>query len=259
VGLVRGLQRRPAGRRTLLSVDEAPAVALPRLPTWLATVGGPPAAVTCCVYTQSVPDLERVYGRDETRAILSNCAHQVWFPPRDADTARCLAELLGERLVVEPGASRSTQERGAGLGAPGGPTGGSAGASLSVRHRPVLTPAQALALPRGTVACVSQALRFLAADSRTALEAAVGRLPPPPAPAREPETSAADGVPEDITEVDERDEARRWAALLAQLDEAREAAPDAVPDGDRLRAPAADVAEPAPAGDVEPPAPTAYW
>ena len=82
VGLVRGLQRRPAGTRTLLSIDEAPAVALPRLPTWLATVGGPPAAVTCAVYTQSVPDLERVYGREETRAILSNCAHQVWFPPR---------------------------------------------------------------------------------------------------------------------------------------------------------------------------------
>src|SRR5262249_48040290 len=91
VGLGRGLQRRAAGRRPLLSVDEAPAVALPRLPTWLATVGGPPAAVTCAVYTQSVPDLERVYGRDETRAILANCAHQVWFPPRDAATARTLA------------------------------------------------------------------------------------------------------------------------------------------------------------------------
>ena len=196
VGLVRGLQRRPAGKRTLLSIDEAPAVALPRLPTWLATVGGPPAAVTCAVYTQSVPDLERVYGREETRAILSNCAHQVWFPPRDADTARAVSELLGERLVLEASASQSAQERGAELGALGGPSGGSAGASLSLRHRPVLTPAQALALPAGTVVCLSGAWRFLAADSRTAIEPAVKRLPALPGPEPAPEACAVEDVAE---------------------------------------------------------------
>jgi type IV secretion system protein VirD4 len=264
VGLVRGLQRRPVGRRTLLSVDEAPAVALPRLPTWLATVGGPPAAVTCAVYTQSVPDLERVYGRDETRAILANCAHQVWFPPGDAATARTVSELLGERLVLERGASQSTQERGAGLGAPGGPTGGSAGASLSVRPRPVLTPTQAMALPAGAVVCLSRGLRFLAADSKAALWPAVQRLPPPPAP--EPAAAAAaaaDPQGEAKGAGATPDDTARWAALLAQLDEPPESEPDPTPDADPLTPPAADVgdvvAEPAPTGDAEPPTPTAYW
>jgi hypothetical protein len=273
VGLVRGLQRRPAGRRTLLSIDEAPAVALPRLPTWLATVGGPPAAVTCAVYAQSVPDLERVYGREETRAILSNCAHQVWFPPRDRDTARAVSDLLGERLELEASASQSAQERGAELGALGGPSGGSAGASLSVRHRPVLTPAQALALPAGTVVCLSRGLRFLAADSRTALWRAVGRLPGPPDPTPPPEASgvpspgatspveAAGGAPPD--------DALRWAALLAQLDDpappadapgmdptdAHEAAP--VPAAPSTAETAAPPPPGAPAPDAD--APAAYW
>jgi hypothetical protein len=252
VGLVRGLQRRPAGRRTLLSIDEAPAVALPRLPTWLATVGGPPAAVTCAVYTQSVPDLERVYGREETRAILSNCAHQVWFPPQDADTARAVSELLGERLELEASASQSAQERGAELGALGGPSGGSAGASLSVRRRPVLTPAQTMALPPGTVVCLSQGLRFLAADSRSALWPTVGRLPEPPIPAPPPDASAADGTPaapeggERAAPDETPDDSARWAALLAQLDDP--APPDDAPDEDP-----ADVAPPAPPAPPEPP------
>jgi hypothetical protein len=281
VGLVRGLQRRPADTRTLLSIDEAPAVALPRLPTWLATVGGPPAAVTCAVYTQSVPDLERVYGREETRAILSNCAHQVWFPPRDADTARAVSELLGERLALEASASQSAQERGAELGALGGPSGGSAGATLSIRHRPVLTAAQAMALPAGTVVCLSRDLRFLAADSRTALWRAVERLPAPPAPApeTEPEASAPEAAPE-APEPGERaapDDALRWAALLAQLDDAPAPPPAAdspqspqgepsggpPPPPEAPAAPAADPAEPTPAAPpAAPPAPAsppAYW
>ena len=271
VGLVRGLQRHPTGTRTLLSIDEAPAVALPRLPTWLATVGGPPAAVTCAVYAQSVPDLERVYGREETRAILSNCAHQVWFPPQDADTARAVSELLGERLLLEASASQNAQERGAELGALGGPSGGSAGASLSVRHRSVLTPAQALALPAGTVVCLSRDLRFLAADSRTALWRAVQRLPPPPAPAPEASTEEAvseDGTPEDAGWA-APDDALRWAALLAQLDDP--APPADAPEGEPHDAPGAapvpavpptaETPAPPPPGAPAPApgTPAAYW
>jgi hypothetical protein len=246
-----------------LSIDEAPAVALPRLPTWLATVGGPPAAVTCCVYTQSVPDLERVYGREETRAILSNCAHQVWFPPRDADTARAVSEALGERLALEASASQSAQERGAELGALGGPSGGSAGATLSIRHRPVLTPAQAMALPAGTVVCLSRDLRFLAADSKVALEPALKRLPAPPAPApeTEPEACTPEAAPE-APEPGERaapDDALRWAALLAQLDDAPAPAADSPqsPQGEPSGAPAPPPeASASPAADVAPPAPS---
>jgi hypothetical protein len=244
-------------------------------------VGGPPAAVTCCVYTQSVPDLERVYGREETRAILSNCAHQVWFPPRDHDTARAISDLLGERLELEASASQSAQERGAELGALGGPSGGSAGATLSLRRRPVLTPAQAAALPAGTVVCLSQGLRFLATDSRSALWRAVERLEPAPAPAPEPEASAADEAPGEAPTDGAGpapwaapDDSARWAALLAQLDDPVPAAdplelnpnggppvapePPAPSEEEGADTPApADV--PARAAPDSPAAPAAYW
>ena len=125
VGLVRGLQRRPAGRRTLLSIDEAPAVNLPRLPTWLATVGGPPAAVTCAVYTQSLPDLERVYGRDETAAILSNCAHQVWFPPGTTPRRGRSPSCWGSACSWRPPPPRAPRSGGRSW-APSGPPAGAA-------------------------------------------------------------------------------------------------------------------------------------
>ena len=197
-------------------------------------MGGAPAAVTCAVYTQSVPDLERVYGRDETRAILSNCAHQVWFPPRDAETARVLADLLGQRLVVERGASRGAQERTHGGG------GESGGATRTLRHRPFLEPTQAMALPAGTVACLSGPLRFLAADSRAALAGALPRLPPPPAPEAPGESEAIEArAPL------EADDTARWAALLGQLDDAPEVVPpDDVSDSPSAADALGDVAAP---------------
>ena len=189
-------------------------------------------------------------------------------PPRDADTARAVSELLGERLLLEASASQSAQERGAELGALGGPSGGSAGASLSVRHRPVLTPAQALALPAGTVVCLSRGLRFLAADSRTALWPAVQA----PAPAPRPRAGGLHGgggvartpaTPEDAGWA-APDDALRWAALLAQLDDPAPPAdaPEVEPDDAPAAAPVpaapstAETAAPPPPGAPAPaPAP----
>ena len=162
-------------------------MALPRLPTWLATVGGPPAAVTCAVYTQSVPDLERVYGREETRAILSNCAHQVWFPPRDADTARAVSELLGERLRA--GGLRLPERPGAGrrAGRPRRPQRGQRRRQPLRAPPPGAHPRPGPRPPRGDGglpqpgACASSPR-----TARTALVAAPSsRLPgPPPRPPR---------------------------------------------------------------------------
>ena len=36
---------------------------------------------------QSLAQLDQVYGHDRARTILSNCHQQVYYPPRDVQTA----------------------------------------------------------------------------------------------------------------------------------------------------------------------------
>jgi hypothetical protein len=122
------------------------------------------------------------------------------------------------------------------------------------------------------VVCLSGAWRFLAADSRTAIEPAVKRLPPPAAPGPAPEASAAEDVAASADEPEAGpDDALRWATLLAQLD----AEPAAVEEAQEVDptteggppAEGADSAAPAPIPAQEPrtpaaprPAgPAAYW
>lgn len=161
-GLVRSLPAQQAGERTLFAIDEMPAVALPGLATYLATVGG--AGVTMALYAQNVTQIEAIYGKAAAAAILSNCTSQVFFPPRDAETAELLSRLYGTALEIAQGVGvgeRVTQ-------------------SYSTRYTPALAPAEALALPAGNVVLFSGGLRHIAQDSRSQLAPRLAALPPPP-------------------------------------------------------------------------------
>lgn len=132
------------------------------------------AGITAVLYTQALPQVEAVYGRDDGPAILSNCPHQVFFPPRDPQTAKLLSELFGSALEVSE-------------------TQGPSGSSYGTRYRPALEVGNVLALPAGCVAVFSQGLRLLAWDSRSSMGDWLAKLPP--APAVSPPESPAVSTP----------------------------------------------------------------
>jgi hypothetical protein len=139
------------------------------------------------VYCQSISQLEAVYGRAESEAIMSNySAGQVFFPPRDLSTAQYLSRLFSEEL--EPMASSSGSESVATHGHTR--TGSSSNWSVSTRYRRALTEAQALAMSQGSVAVFAAGRRAILVDSRTMLVRRLAQLPPPPEPEDVPEVLA---------------------------------------------------------------------
>ena len=67
----------PTGRggqqqKMLVAIDELPAIGLRNIADYLSTCGG--YGITLLLYVQSVAQLQGMYGREGTRAILSNCA-----------------------------------------------------------------------------------------------------------------------------------------------------------------------------------------
>jgi hypothetical protein len=187
-GVLRRLEAKPPQHRTLLALDEAPTVGLPCLSSYLATIRGERGGVTALVYCQSISQLEAVYGRAESEAIMSNfSAGQVFFPPRDLSTAQYLSRLFGEEL--EPTASSSG---GASVSTRGRSQTGSSSSnwSVSTRYRRALTEAQALAMSEGSVAVFAAGKRAILVDSRTVLVRRLAQLAPPPEPEHVPELPA---------------------------------------------------------------------
>jgi type IV secretory pathway TraG/TraD family ATPase VirD4 len=189
-GLVRHLQARPAGTRTLLSLDEAPAVGVPGLSHYLSTLGGAGSGVTVCLYTQSVPALVAVYGPHETRSIVGNCAFQVWHRPQDTESAEQLSTLFGEVCeVVQHASSGSSegQQQGAGALTPSNwNRSASAGASLSTRYRRALNVAEVTALNDDEVIVFLRGKRSRLSSSYAVLQNGLRNLPHPPVPAPAP-------------------------------------------------------------------------
>jgi TraM recognition site of TraD and TraG/Type IV secretory system Conjugative DNA transfer len=182
-GLLRDLQAHPPGKRALLLLDEAPAVGLPHLSTYLATIGGAGAGCTAVVYSQSLAALEAVYGQAETESIVSNASFQVFAAPRNLKTAQYLSELMGDELEVvktsTSGATTGSSQHGY-LAARTHSSGENAGWSVSSRYRRFLSPTEATAIPRGEVAVFALGYRARLYDSRTVWAPWLDRLPPPP-------------------------------------------------------------------------------
>lgn len=122
----------------LFAIDELPAVGLRGLEGYLATVGS--ARVTVLFYAQALTQLTQVYDIAGARSILGNCHHQVYYPPRDVETAREVGRLFGTRLALTTSTSR-------------GPRGASDGMHEAVRE--ALDVAEVLSLPEQAVVALT--------------------------------------------------------------------------------------------------------
>ncbi len=158
-GLIRQLLARPSAARVLVAIDEMPTVALPHLSGYLATVGG--AGITMLLYAQAIPQIEAVYGREEALSILANCPHQVFFPPREPQTAELVSRAYGTKYEIAQLASGT-------------------GVHFQTQYRPALEVGHLLALTAGQVVVFSQEFRFIADDNRRTVSGCLGKLSPPP-------------------------------------------------------------------------------
>ena len=148
--LRRQMQQRTK-ERLLVAIDELPAVGLRNIADYLATCGG--YGITLLLYVQSLSQLKELYGSDGTRAILSNCAHQVWYPPTEYETAELMSRLYGMTLKANPvhSSSRGSRQQKDKEGRANMQTNHNQGASWSWRERPELLPSQVMSLPKELV------------------------------------------------------------------------------------------------------------
>jgi len=180
---MRGQMQRTGRTPVLLLIDEMPTVALNNLVEYLATMGG--YGITALLYAQSLTQVEDVYKREGSRALLGNCLHQLWYTPRDVDTAKYISDAYGNEKYRQTTISHYPHGQ-RGPGQPQGhvvpPAPGQIGYSYSEAERPVLAPAQIMQLAEDNVICFTkqgaQPTRFVGQrmDGRGRFK----HLPPPP-------------------------------------------------------------------------------
>ncbi|HRQ42594.1 MAG TPA: type IV secretory system conjugative DNA transfer family protein, partial [Chloroflexota bacterium] len=146
-------------QKMLVAIDELPAVGLRNIADYLSTCGG--YGITLLLYVQSVAQLQELYGKEGLRAILSNCAHQLWYPAAEMETARFMSELYGTTLKANPmqSASRSARQQRDKEGKAQLQTSNNQGASWSWREGAALSPNEMMALPKGQVLATTLADR----------------------------------------------------------------------------------------------------
>lgn len=94
--------------RALIAVDELPTLGLRNITEYLAHVGG--YNLSLLLYAQTYAQLSDLYGERGAETMLSNCQHQVWYPPVDMVTAKRMEELYGTELRRYNSTSRSKQK-----------------------------------------------------------------------------------------------------------------------------------------------------
>lgn len=205
-GLMRHHQKYGRKQRLLIAIDEMAAVRLRNLEMYLATTGG--SGITMLLYAQALAQLEKIYGNAGTEAILSNCAHQLWYVPNDLATARHMSALYGTTL--KPSRSFSQGHR---YGSPQSEQNQPSNSqqttvSESLQERPLLSPTEVLALNKEQVMVLTERerqLRFMGwrLDPRPVLEQLPIALQPPASSTKERQHTSwltDKATPEDITQ-----------------------------------------------------------
>ena len=166
--------------RLLVAIDELPAIGLKNIADYLTTCGG--YGITLLLYVQSIAQLKALYGSDGTSAILSNCAHQVWYPPADYETAEKMSQLYGMTLKANPAhnSSRGSRQHKDNEGRANMQTNSNQGASWSWQEKPELLPSQMMALPKDQVLVSTQTAsqRFIFLGQRLNPIPLFSKLPP---------------------------------------------------------------------------------
>ncbi|MBK8900275.1 MAG: type IV secretory system conjugative DNA transfer family protein [Anaerolineaceae bacterium] len=166
--------------RLLVALDELPAIGLKNIADYLATCGG--YGITLLLYVQSIAQLKELYGPDGTSAILSNCAHQVWYPPAEYETAAAMSRLYGMTMKANPvhSTSRGSRQHKDKEGQANTQTNHNQGSSWSWQERPELSPNQIMALPKDQVLVTTMAgaQRYVFLGQRLNPIPLFDRLPP---------------------------------------------------------------------------------
>jgi hypothetical protein len=193
---IRGHMTRPGRTPVLLLIDEMPAVGLSNLNDYMATMGG--SGITGLLYAQSMPDAARVYGHDQTYALIANCRHRVFYAPNDPDTASFISEELGRetyrQVTISPRGNGSSQL------SPFPDPQQETGYSFTEDKRAILEPADVSKLGEADVVCFTrqagQKLSFV--GQRLDGRESFGALPPPPAPVRRTVTTPPTAPPPEL-------------------------------------------------------------
>jgi type IV secretory pathway TraG/TraD family ATPase VirD4 len=117
-------------------LDELPTLALPNLVNWLNESR---SAGFCGVLGyQNMTQLEKAYGKENSRAILSGCNTKFIFNPGEYESAKYFSDYLGDEEVVYKQKSRSTSK-----------DGGSTSSSEQDKTKKLFSPEEMLKLPAG--------------------------------------------------------------------------------------------------------------
>jgi type IV secretory pathway TraG/TraD family ATPase VirD4 len=117
-------------------LDELPTLALPNLVNWLNESR---SAGFCGVLGyQNMTQLEKAYGKENSRAILSGCNTKFIFNPGEYESAKYFSDYLGDEEVVYRQKSRSTSK-----------DGGSTSFSEQDKTKKLFSPEEMLKLPAG--------------------------------------------------------------------------------------------------------------
>lgn len=136
------LTSRPRQTPLVVALDELPTVYLPQLQNWL----NESRSDGFCgqIGFQNMNQLEKAYGKEMARSILTGCNTKFLFNPGEPESAENFSKFLGEEEVIIKQKSRSR---------------GKGGWSLSIseqdRTRKLFEPAQFLKLPTGSCVIIS--------------------------------------------------------------------------------------------------------
>jgi type IV secretory pathway TraG/TraD family ATPase VirD4 len=125
-------------------LDELPTIALPNLVNWLNESR---SAGFCGVLGyQNMTQLEKAYGKETSRAILSGCNTKFIFNPGEYESAKYFSDYLGDEEVRYKQKSRSS-----------GKGGGSNSVSQQDKTKKMFSPEEILKLPAGTCVFINPA------------------------------------------------------------------------------------------------------
>jgi type IV secretory pathway TraG/TraD family ATPase VirD4 len=128
----------------IVALDELPTFYLPALVNWL-NEGREDGFVGILGY-QNIAQLEKVYGKELSRAILGGTATKFIFNPQDPESAKLFSDYLGEMEIKFNSKSRST-----------GKGGGSHSSNEHHQKRHLLEPAQFAKMGTGRAVIINPA------------------------------------------------------------------------------------------------------
>lgn len=128
----------------LVSLDELPAIYLPKIANWLAEARS--AGFIGLIGLQNQSQLKEAYGENRARTILGNCATKFFLNPQDDSSAEQYSKYLGEKDIKYWTKSISTG---------GGKNGRSVSRSEHIAKVPLMEAAEFNKLPQGKAVTIS--------------------------------------------------------------------------------------------------------